>query len=308
MNCLCCGKPLTDNSENHWHKRCIKKFFGTEVLPKIDVTEEMIQSLAENSIEQGFTVPGVQKKLSIHLFSKDDDPRLTLADYPSGYILKPSTEQYPYLPEMEYLTMQLAEKAGIQAVPHALLEEGNMHAYITRRIDREDGRKYAMEDFCQLDQRLTQDKYHGSYERCAKIIQRYSSRIGIDLSEFFVRIVFCFLTGNSDMHLKNFSLIDNGKGYVLSPAYDLLAVNVILPEDTEQCALTMNGKKKNIRKKDLYALGEQCGLRKDTCEKLIHRQLKNIPVFLQMIEDSYLSAEMKERYQILLQERMHVLE
>ena len=107
-------------------------------------------------------------------------------------------------------------------------------------------KKLAMEDFCQLDLRLTQDKYRGSYERCAKIILGYSSRKGFDMTELFMRLVFSFLVGNSDIHLKNFSLIktDEGSGkYVLSPAYDLLCVNVIMPEDNEQFALTMNGKK-----------------------------------------------------------------
>lgn len=255
------------------------------------ITEEMFETAVRDSVDHGYTVPGVQKKVPLY----------------DRYILKPATEQYPYLSEAEYLTMQMAEKTGIQTVPHALLKEGNMHAYITRWIDRDGKKKIAMEDFCQLDQRLTQDKYHGSYERCAKIIRRYSSRIGIDLSEFFVRIVFCFLTGNSDMHLKNFSLIENERGCVLSSAYDLLPVNVILPEDSEQCALTLNGKKKNIRKKDLYALGEQCGLRKDTSEKLIQRQLKNVPVFLEMIDDSYLSLDLKERYKALMNERVIVL-
>jgi len=101
--------------------------------------------------------------------------------------------------------------------------------------------------------RLTQDKYKGSYERCSKIIRKYSSRTMLDMTELFIRLVFSFLVGNSDMHLKKFSLIetagDNGQ-YVLSPAYDLLPVNVIMPEDKEQFALTMNGKKTNIQKKD----------------------------------------------------------
>ena len=122
----------------------------------------------------------------------------------------------------------------------------------------------AMEDFCQLDLRLTQDKYKGSYERCAKIIERYSSRKGLDITELYLRIVFSFLVGNSDMHLKNFSLIETEEGsgkYVLSPAYDLLPVNVIMPEDKEQFALAMNGKKTHIRRKDFLVFAEKCGMR-----------------------------------------------
>ena len=121
----------------------------------------------------------------------------------------------------------------------------------------------AMEDFCQLDLRLTQDKYKGSYERCAKIIERYSSRKGLDRTELYLRLVFSFLVGNSDMHLKNFSLIETEEGsekYVLSPAYDLLPVNVIMPEDKEQFVLAMNGKKTHIRRKDFLLFAETCGM------------------------------------------------
>lgn len=130
----------------------------------------------------------------------------------------------------------------------------------------------AMEDFCQLDLRLTQDKYKGSYERCAKVIERYSSRVGFDMTELFMRLVFSFVTGNSDMHLKNFSLIETAEKsgeYVLSPAYDLLPVNVILPADIEQTALTLNGKKRNIRRKDFYSFAYKCGIPKNSAENMI---------------------------------------
>ena len=115
----------------------------------------------------------------------------------------------------------------------------------------------SMEDFCQLSGRLTQDKYRGSYERCAEIIRKHSVRFGFDLSEFFFRLVVCFVTGNSDMHLKKFSLVEKTPGqrdFVLSPAYDLLPVNIIMPEDPEETALTLNGKKSNLRRKDFLAL------------------------------------------------------
>ena len=246
-----CGKPLPkEETTGGWHKRCIRRFFGIDQLPIVSINNEVLEKLASENTAKGYTVPGVQKKLSLHLSRKEHQLMLTLVDYPTRFILKPQVDTFETLPECEHLIMSMAEAAGISTVPHALIEENGKFAYITKRVDRmiqkDKMKKLAMEDFCQLDLRLTQDKYRGSYERCAKIIQRYSSRKGFDMTELFMRLVFSFLVGNSDIHLKNFSLIktDEGSGkYVLSPAYDLLCVNVIMPEDNEQFALTMNGKK-----------------------------------------------------------------
>ena len=216
MNCLCCGKPIIETASEQekavgWHNRCVKRFFGTKTLPDIEVSEDVLEQLAIESTNKGLTVPGVQKKMSLHLDNSGATPRLTLVNYPTGYILKPQTKEYPCLPEAEYLVMQMAEKAKIRTVPHALIRikaQDNALAYITKRIDRRDGKMLAMEDFCQLDGRLTEDKYKGSYERCAKIIRKYSSRAGLDITELFIRVVFSYIVGNSDMHLKNFSLIE----------------------------------------------------------------------------------------------------
>lgn len=175
---------------------------------------------------------------------------MTLVDYPTGYILKPQVTDFEALPQAEHLVMTMAEATGISTVPHALLCQNGDYAYITKRIDRRfaDGsvEMLAMEHFCQLDLRLTQDKYRGSYERCAQVIRRHSSQVMLDLSELYLRLIFSFVAGNSDMHLKNFFLIEpeiaSGK-YMLSPANDLLPVNVVMPEDREEFALAMNEKK-----------------------------------------------------------------
>lgn len=165
----------------------------------------------------------------MHLISENKSPKLTIVNFPTGYILKPQVPQYETLPEAEHLVMSMADITGISTVPHALIGNNGNYAYITKRADRimntDRTAMLAMEDFCQLDLRLTQDKYKGSYERCAKVIERYSSRVGFDMTELFMRLVFSFVTGNSDMHLKNFSLIETAEKsgeYVLSPAYDLL--------------------------------------------------------------------------------------
>lgn len=315
MNCLCCGKPLKSENETGWHQACVKKFFSTSILPEIEIDEKTLAHLAAESIQKGYTVPGVQKKLSLHLFSETKKPRLTLINYPTGYILKPQVEQFDSLPEAEQLVMTMADTIGIATVPHALMRGKNEYAYITKRVDRnfENDRMkmLAMEDFCQLDLRLTQDKYRGSYERCAKIIQKYSSRKGLDMTELYMRLLFSFAVGNSDMHLKNFSLIETEEQsgeYVLSPAYDLLPVNVIMPEDTEQFALPMNGKKRNLRRKDFLVFADECGISRTSAEKMMKLLVKKKESFLKMCHTSLLPEYLQERFCALLEERIKLFE
>lgn len=316
MNCLCCGKPIIDNApeqekNTQWHNRCVKRFFGTKTLPDIEVSEEVLEQLAVESTNKGLTVPGVQKKMSLHLDNSGATPRLTLVNYPTGYILKPQTKDYPCLPEAEYLVMQMAEKAKIKTVPHALIRikaQDNSFAYITKRIDRRDGKMLAMEDFCQLDGRLTEDKYKGSYERCAKIIQRYSSRPGLDVTELFIRVVFSFIVGNSDMHLKNFSLIETDEksgAYILSDAYDMLPVNIVNPADTEQTALTLNGKKRNLHRNDFLKFADTCPMDGTVAGKIIDRLKGYKRELIRETEQSYLTDELKESLIMLIEDRIN---
>ena len=315
MNCLCCGKPIKDNNESSgWHKTCIKKFFTTAGIPEIEITDSVLEELAKESTNKGYTIPGVQKKLSLHL-SKEVYPRLTVVNYPTGYILKPQVKEFRALPEAEHIVMSMADKAKIRTVPHALVKSKDSYAYITKRIDRvfskdSNVKLIAMEDFCQLDLRLTQDKYKGSCERCGNIIKKYSSRSGLDMSELFYRLVFSFIVGNSDMHLKNFSLIESESGsgeYHLSPAYDLLPVNVIIPEDKEEFALPINGKKRNIHRKDFLIFAAGCGIAKLAAEKMIGQLISMVPVFIDMCCNSLMPQDMKEAFIELVDKRVSVL-
>lgn len=315
MNCLCCGKRLKADDGTGWHKSCVKHFFQTNILPKIEIDQQALQELVIQNVDKGYTVPGVQKKLSLHLFSETNNPRLTLVDYPTGYILKPQVTQFEALPEAEHLVMAMADTLGIVTVPHALLKGNGEYAYITKRIDRQfeksEVHMFAMEDFCQLDLRLTQDKYRGSYERCAKIIDKYSCQKGLDMTELYLRLVFSFVVGNSDMHLKNFSLIETAPcsgRYMLSPAYDLLPVNVIMPEDKEQLALAMNGKKRNIRRKDFLVFAEECGLTRTSADKMMMAVIRQKDTFLAMCEESLLPAGLKERFAFLIEQRIDILQ
>lgn len=178
-------------------------------------------------------------------------------------------------------------------------------------ISNEPVQSLAMEDFCQLDLRLTQDKYRGSYERCAKMITRHSSRPGLDLSELYLRLVFCYLVGNSDMHLKNFSLLETDVGsgeYALSPAYDLLPVKVIMPEDTEETALTLNGKKRNIRRRDFLAFAENCGIDQKPASRMLEQMVSFTPRMAEMAEDSFVPAQIKQGLVTLITRRVQTLQ
>ena len=313
MNCLCCGKPLKTDDGTRWHKACIRRFFGTATLPDIKIDEDTLTALALENTGKGVTVPGVQKKLSLHLLSDTTSPRLTLVDYPTGYILKPQVADFEALPQAEHLVMSMADATGIATVPHALICQNGEIAYLTKRIDRRFGKNsvelLAMEDFCQLDRRLTEDKYRGSYERCAKVIRQYSSRKQLDLSELFLRLVFSYVVGNSDMHLKNFSLIEPEVGsgrYVLSAAYDLLPVNVVMPEDTEEFALAMNGKKRNLCKKDFLVFADACGIQKNAAEKMIAKVLSMKERYLLLCEESLLPDRLKQRFAALMEKRSSI--
>jgi len=320
MNCLCCGRPLLDSASKEelssgWHASCVKNFFHTSKLPEIDISEESVLQIATESTKRGYTIPGVQKKLSLHV-TPGKEPRLTIVNYPIGFILKPQTAEFQALPEAEYLVMQMAAATGIKTVPFALMrmpKHEDSFAYITKRMDRilpnaktKKTQMLAMEDFCQLDGRLTQDKYRGSYERCAKIIAKYSVNPGLDLSELFLRIAFSYAIGNSDMHLKNFSLIETKSGsqsFVLSTAYDMLPTNVVMPEDTEQFALALNGKKSNLNRNDFMAFADTCGIPAKSADKMIHKIASMQSMYLSMCRSSYLPDSMKELLEKLIVER-----
>lgn len=323
MKCLCCGKELpikasVNELNTQWHTSCVKKFFGTNILPEINLSENTLYALAIESINKGFTVPGVQKKLSLHLSLEDKrNPRLTLINYPTAYILKPQTQEYKYLPECEYLVMSMAKATNINTVPFALIytsKPDKQLTYITKRIDRIQTKSQikmlAMEDFCQLENRLTIDKYKSSYEGCVKIIEKYSKNIGLDISELFLRVLFSFVVGNSDMHLKNFSLIETEEGseiYSLSQAYDMLPVNLILPEDKEQLALTLNGKKNNIRYKDFLVFADKCNLNKKSALKMINKIVSMKDTYIKMSQESCLPKDMKENFEQLISKRISIL-
>lgn len=305
--CLFCYKPLGEN-EQDFHASCSKKIFGLSTPPALMYSEEDIESLAKEVIKSQTAVTGVQAKLSLHIsgnLKNVTERRFTIVGLWGGYILKPPAIQYPQLPEVEDLTMHMAQLTSIKTAPHCLirLNQGNL-AYITKRVDRTKNSKLSMEDMCQLTERLTEDKYHGSYEQIGKAILKYSVTPGLDLINFFELVLFSFLTGNADMHLKNFSLLEEpGIGMTLSPAYDLINTALVNPSDDEELALSINGKKKKIKKQDFIAAMNTLNIEEKQQQNIFRKMAKSMPKWIEMIDLSFLSDDYKEKYKAIINDR-----
>lgn len=302
--CLYCYKPLADG-EVDYHKSCARKIFESTTIPTLPYTRANIKELAREIVTASTTVTGVQPKLSLDIARghAGEPQRFTIVGLWGRFILKPQTNRFANLPENEDLTMHLAEAAGIKTVPHSLIRfaDGEL-CYITRRIDRtKKGEKIAMEDMCQLSERLTEDKYKGSYERIAKLIKQYSAAPLLDVINFWEVVLLSWLTGNADMHLKNFSLFRPGNKYMLTPAYDLLSTSIVMPDDDEELALTLNGKKKRIKRIDFERAMRDSGMDEKAISNLFNKFSKAIPKWYGLIEESFLSDDMKLAYRMQIE-------
>ena len=301
-----CYKELNEG-EKDFHARCARKFFGVTTAPIMEYTQSDMDRLAEQIIRSQTTLTGVQPKLSLNLQKHEGGQQLTIVGLWGAYIFKPQTSRFAELPENEDLTMHLAEVAGLKTAQHSLIRlADDSLGYLTRRMDRDaKGYKLPMEDFCQLTERQTEYKYRSSYEQVAKAIERYSTVPQLDVINFYEEVIFCWLTGNNDMHLKNFSLLSLSEGrYELSPAYDLLNVVIINPADTEELALTLNAKKKRIARKDFIEAAGKVGISEKIIDGLLAHFKQCWPAWESKINESFLSDEMKEQYKSLVLSRM----
>lgn len=301
--CLYCYKPL-DEGEKDYHKKCARKIFESTAVPELPYTRANIKELAREIVAASTTVTGVQAKLSLDVTrgTAGQPQRFTIVGLWGRFILKPQTERFANLPENEDLIMHLAEAAGIKTVPHSLIRfaDGEL-CYITRRIDRtKSGEKIAMEDMCQLSERMTEDKYKGSYERIAKLIHKYSSAPLLDVVNFWEVVIFSWLTGNADMHLKNFSLYRVASSYALTPAYDLLSTSIVMPEDDEELALTLNGKKKKIKRSDFEKAMRDSGMEEKAIANLFKKFSKALPKWDEIISMSFLPTAQQEELKNLI--------
>ena len=299
--CLICGMPVADRTE--YHASCAKELFGSETAPTFTYSMADLNELAKRLVLSRVSVPGVQAKLSVHLERAERSPdRLTLVGLDGNYILKLPTAMYPELPESEHFAMMLAQLCGIDTAAFGLVRlESGVLAYITRRMDREDGMKH-MIDFCQLTNRPSERKYHGSYEQICKGIKACSSLPGNDIVRFFEVLLFSFIIGNSDMHLKNFSLLREHDGtWRLSPAYDLVPVKVVLPTDKDDLALTVNGKNRKLRASDFKAAALAMGLTEVQYRRISGKVVADVGKYLdEAIGRSFLSGSFIARLRALV--------
>jgi serine/threonine-protein kinase HipA len=270
-----------------------------------------MSELAKNVVERSVAVPGVQAKLSMSVIkdaSENAKNRLTVVGALGGnYIFKPPSENFPEMPENEHVTMRIAEAFGINVVESSLirLKSGEL-SYITKRIDRTTkGEKIHMIDMFQITEAF--DKYKSSMEKVGKALNEHSDNTLLDQLFFFELTIFSYLTGNNDMHLKNFSMIRTASGWSLSPAYDLLNVRILNPEDKEELALTLGGKKRKLTRACFERFGEGLGLTPKQVEGAFKRIEKNKPKAIEWIGNSFLSEEMKTEYVGLLNERCNKL-
>lgn len=307
--CLYCYQPL--EAGHDFHEKCSLAFFGTPIPPAIAYSLNQMDELAKNIVERSVAVPGVQAKLSMSLVKEAKgkfDTRLTVIGALGGqYIFKPPSNRYPEMPENEHVTMRIAETFGIRVTPSSLvrLASGEL-SYITKRIDRtETGEKIHMIDMFQITEAF--DKYKSSMEKVGKAIDSYSDNTLLDKILYFELALFSFLTGNNDMHLKNFSMIESPSGWILSPAYDLLNVSILNPDDEEELALTVVGKKKKLKREHFELLGSGLGLTDKQIVGAFKRMEKNKPKAMDLINQSFLSDKMKNAYKDVLERRYNQL-
>jgi serine/threonine-protein kinase HipA len=293
--CLYCYELV--EGESDFHEKCSMEFFGTPTPPEIEYSLDQMDELAKNVVERSVAVPGVQPKLSMSLVKETKEKSNT----------RPPSDKFPEMPENEHVTMRIAESFGIQVVPSSLIRllSGEL-SYMTKRIDRkETGAKIHMIDMFQITEAF--DKYKSSMEKVGKALGNYSSNPLLDKTFYFDLAIFSFLTGNNDMHLKNFSMIENPSGWVLSPVYDLLNVAIVFPEDSEELALTLVGKKKKLKREHFEQLGEELGLTPKQIKGSFNRMIKNKSRAFDLIDLSFLSKDMKTAYKEVLKERYRQL-
>lgn len=295
-------QPCTDRYSEQGLKLLSRSLTTLHDLPLTaeQLRREAVARAAKMSIQ------GVQPKVSARL--NITAGLFEIVDRGGNYILKPQVIEYQEIPENEDLTMRMAAKAGIETPFHGLIYgiDGAL-TYFIRRFDRK-GRKERIhvEDFAQLSGKSRETKYRSSMEQVVKTIDDFCTFPAIERLKLFRLVLFCFFTGNEDMHLKNFSVIRKKDIITLSPAYDLLNTSIVLPRAEEELALPLNGKKNRLSRNDLldYFGKERLQLPARLINKTLEELLGARSAWELLIADSFLSNNAKERYQDLLNARL----
>jgi serine/threonine-protein kinase HipA len=250
------------------------------------------------------SIQGLQSKLSAVL--RVSGGRFEIVDQRGRFILKPQSLDFPELPENEDLTMKMAAAVAIEVPTHGLLRSiDGSFTYFIKRFDREGRRRLPVEDFAQLSGGARDTKYDSSMEKVASVIEQYCTFPVIERMKLLERTLFSFLIGNEDMHLKNFSLITRKQKVEFTPAYDFLNTTIALKNPNEELALPLKGKKSNLTRNDLlnYFAQERLQLNENIIREVMSRFAAAIPRWRDLLEQSFLSKDMKEKYTAVLAQR-----
>jgi serine/threonine-protein kinase HipA len=304
--------PITYNlcEEKYYSEKGLKLLSPTlKTLTFLDFTAEELRAEAMQRASK-MSIQGVQPKLSATLNIKEG--AFEIVDKNGRYILKPQHHIFPELPQNEDLTMRLAASIGIEVPLHGLIysKDGSL-TYFIKRFDRKGQKdKIAVEDFAQLSGMIRDTKYNFSMERLVKLIEDYCTFPAIEKAKLLKLVLFNFLVGNEDMHLKNYSIIIRNGKVELSPAYDLLNSSIVLKGDIEEIALALKGKRSNLNRDILvnYFGKERCNLTDKIIERILETIQTELPSWFNLIDISFLSKEMKDKYGELLQKRINILE
>ena len=304
-----CPITYTPCGENRYSEAGLKLLAtGLKTLNDLEYTAEEQRKEAFNRAAK-MSIQGVQPKLSAILSIKDE--KFILVDKGGKYILKPQHQLYIQLPENEDLTMKLANEIGLEIPMHGLLwSKDNTLTYFIKRFDRKgQNDKVPVEDFAQLAGLSRDTKYDYSMEKIVKLIDDYCTFPAIEKVKLFKLVIFNYLIGNEDSHLKNFSIITDDNQIRLSPCYDLVNSTIVLKEQDEEIALPLKGKKKHLTRNILvnYFGIERCELTEKSVEKVLETITLAIPKWKTLIDISFLSKEMKDKYLDLLEVRLTTL-
>ena len=296
--CDLCGGETAESEATH--PACLRKLFGTPRVPELNLRLDDIQAVAQRSAGK-LSISGAQPKVSLSL----KHGKLIPVESGGEYILKPQTQTFLNTPENENLCTMMASHVGIDVPPHILIElKDGSYAYVSRRFDRgPGGRKIHVEDFQQI--LGLDDKYEGSFEQIGKTLNEVSAFPGLDAQYFFERVLFFFIIGNGDSHLKNFSVIHLEDGTIkLTPAYDIVSSRLAMPEEKGELAIPMNGKQNDILPKDFREFARYLGIGDKSLENILSRYRLNDELINALILTSKLPATSKKKLKDIMFERL----
>jgi serine/threonine-protein kinase HipA len=292
--CRACLRETTDGA---YHARCLQRLFATDRCPGVDLDAKGVEKAIASQAGK-ISISGVQEKVMMDL--TPDRLSLRAVDSGGAYILKPQERAFRHLPENEHLTMCLAELSGliVPAIGLVALKDGSA-AYIVKRFDRTDANppgKLRQEDFCSLLRRDPEEKYEATAEDCAGVVQQFASDPEESLRRLYQLFAFSFWVSNGDLHLKNLSLLAPQKSdYRLSPAYDLLSTR-LYPQLGQEEALSLNGKKAQLTRRDFLAFGHRCGIAATEAASIIDAMLDRREAALEMVGRSLLPRDSQRLY------------